>query len=143
MSDQTPDKPGSPGGPGSPDSTDKMPENVPAPTGEVGQVGVRQGMFGVSGTGDTSGYGGLVSAVTFPAPAQRPFGGWFDEVADALETATRAAGLEHALGDVVIHRGEITFHVRREDIGAIVPQHEVLRDVPLLELPPAAVRLDV
>ena len=129
MSDQTPDKPGSPGGPGSPDSTDKMPENVPAPTGEVGQVGVRQGMFGVSGTGDTSGYGGLVSAVTFPAPAQRPFGGWFDEVADALETATRAAGLEHALGDVVIHRGEITFHVRREDIGAVA---RVLRDDPAL-----------
>ena len=100
MSDQTP---------GSPDSTDTMPENVPAPTGEVGQVGVRQGMFGVSGTGDTSGYGGMVSAVTFPAPAQRPFGGWYDEVADALGAAARSAGLEHALGDVVIHRGEITF----------------------------------
>ena len=129
MSDQTPDKPGSPGGPGSPDSIDKMPENVPAPTGEVGQVGVRQGMFGVSGTGDTSGYGGLVSAVTFPAPAQRPFGGWYDEVADALGTAARSAGLEHALGDVVIHRGEITFHVRREDIGTVA---RLLRDDPAL-----------
>ena len=120
MSDQTP---------GSPDSTDTMPENVPAPTGEVGQVGVRQGMFGVSGTGDTSGYGGLVSAVTFPAPAQRPFGGWYDELADALGTAARSAGLEHALGDVVIHRGEITFHVRREDIGTVA---RLLRDDPAL-----------
>ena len=125
MSDQTPDKPGSPGGPGSPDSIDKMPENVPAPTGEVGQVGVRQGMFGVSGTGDTSGYGGLVSAVTFPAPAQRPFGGWFDEVADALEAATRSAGVEQAVGSVVVHRGEITFHVRREDLLTVA---RVLRD---------------
>ena len=32
-------------------------------------------------------------------------------------------------GDVVIHRGEITFHVRREDIGAVA---RVLRDDPAL-----------
>ena len=110
-------------------AVDQSPENVPAPTGQVSQVGVRHGMFGVHGTGDTSGYGGLKSAVAFPAPAQRPFGGWFDEVADALEAATRGAGVEHALGDVVVHRGEITFHVRREDLVAVV---RVLRDDPAL-----------
>ena len=112
------------------DATDQMPENVPAPTGEVHQVGVRQGMFGVHGTGDTSGYGGLTRAVTFPGEAQRPFGGWYDEVADALEAALRStsegdAGVEVAAPAVVIHRGEITFHVRREDLPTIA---RVLRD---------------
>ncbi len=112
------------------DATDQMPENVPAPTGEVHQVGVQRGMFGVHGTGDTSGYGGLTRAVTLPGEAQRPYGGWYDEVADALEAALRSAsegdaGLEIAAPAVVIHRGEITFHVRREDLLAVA---RVLRD---------------
>ncbi|MEO7194552.1 MAG: NADH-quinone oxidoreductase subunit C, partial [Pseudonocardiaceae bacterium] len=42
----------------------------------------RQGMFGVHGSGDTSGYGGLTLPAYVPAPAQRPYGGWFDEVTD-------------------------------------------------------------
>ncbi len=71
-------------------------------------VGVRRGMFGAHGTGDTSGYGGLVSPVVLPGAAQRPFGGWYDEVADALESTID-------VDRVVIDRGEITFHVRRED----------------------------
>jgi len=84
--------------------------------GEV--VGTRQGMFGTSGSGDTSGYGGLVAPVRFPDPAIRPFGGWYDEVADAIESTM---GLEK----VVVHRGEITFHVRRQDLVAVA---KVLRD---------------
>ena len=100
--------------------------NTPATTGaqgeEVRAVGARTGMFGVRGTGDTSGYGGLVAPIVFPGATQRPYGGWYDEVADALETVT-------SLGRVVVHRGEITFHVRREDILATA-QH--LRDDPRL-----------
>ncbi|MEP9362384.1 NADH-quinone oxidoreductase subunit C [Nocardioides sp. CN2-186] len=107
------------------DHTDVTPENVPAPAGEVRQVGERHGMFGVRGSGDTSGYGGLTQAITYPGDAQRPFGGWYDEVADALEEATRAAGAEVAAPRVVIDRHEITFHVRREDLPAVV---QVLRD---------------
>ena len=42
--------------------------------------------------GDTSGYGGLVRPSRCPAPAQRPYGGWFDEVADALEGALPEPG---------------------------------------------------
>ena len=38
-----------------------------------------------SGSGDTSGYGGLVTPTVYPGGTQRPYGGWFDEVADALE----------------------------------------------------------
>ena len=41
-----------------------------------------EGMFGVSGTGDTSGYGGLVRAANSPTSAQRPYGSYFDDVAD-------------------------------------------------------------
>ena len=113
--DKTPEQP----------AVEQSPENVPAPTGEVRQVGVRQGMFGVHGTGDTSGYGGLTQAVVLPGEAQRPYGGWFDEVADALESATADAGLDAAASRVVIHRGEITFHVRREDLPVVA---KVLRD---------------
>jgi NADH-quinone oxidoreductase subunit C len=113
--DKAPDQP----------AVEQSPANVPAPAGEVQQVGVRQGMFGVHGTGDTSGYGGLTQAVVLPGEAQRPYGGWFDEVADALEAATSGAGLEVGVSRVVIHRGEITFHVRREDLLAVA---QVLRD---------------
>ncbi len=104
---------------------DQSPENVPAPTGEVRAVGVRHGMFGTSGTGDTSGYGGLVSAKVFPAPSQKPYGGWFDEVSDALEERLEATELTSAIESVVVHRGEITFHVRREDLAFVA---QMLRD---------------
>ncbi len=104
---------------------EQSPENVPAPTGEVRAVGERRGMFGVKGSGDTSGYGGLVSATVFPAPTQRPYGGWFDEVADALEARLGATDLTTAIESVVVHRGEITFHVRREDLPFVA---QMLRD---------------
>jgi NADH-quinone oxidoreductase subunit C len=35
-------------------------------------VEVRSGMFGVHGSGDTSGYGGLVRPVAMPGPSSRP-----------------------------------------------------------------------
>ncbi|QCW49742.1 NADH-quinone oxidoreductase subunit C [Nocardioides dongxiaopingii] len=109
-----------------PDQSSAGEGKTPATTGhegdEVRAVGQRTGMFGVRGTGDTSGYGGLVAPIVFPGATQRPFGGWFDEVADALESTT-------SLGRVVVHRGEITFHVRREELLATA-QH--LRDDPRL-----------
>jgi NADH-quinone oxidoreductase subunit C len=98
---------------------------VRAGTTTESAVGVRRGMFGAKGSGDTSGYGGLVDPIVFPATSRRPFGGWFDEVADALEARLRDGDLEHAVERVVIHRGEITFHVRREDLLAVA---RLLRD---------------
>ena len=98
---------------------------VRAGTTTESSVGVRRGMFGAKGSGDTSGYGGLVDPIVFPAASRRPFGGWFDEVADALEARLRDSDLEHAVERVVIHRGEITFHVRREDLLAVA---RLLRD---------------
>jgi NADH-quinone oxidoreductase subunit C len=107
------------------DHTDVTPENVPAPPGQVHQVGERHGMFGVRGTGDTSGYGGLSQAIVYPGEAQRPYGGWFDEVADALVAGLSGGALQSVEPRVVIDRGEITFHVRREDLLTVV---KVLRD---------------
>jgi NADH-quinone oxidoreductase subunit C len=125
--DQGDVKPG-PKGPEQP-AVEQSPVNVPARPGDPQQVGVRTGMFGVTGTGDTSGYGGLVAPIVFPAAAERPYGGWYDEVADALEARLANNGLESAVESVVIHRGEITFHVRREDIATVA---QLLRDDPQL-----------
>lgn len=104
--------------------------NVPATTAaEAEIVDVRSGMFGTHGSGDTSGYGGLVRTVSMPTPSQRPYGGTFDLVADKLTTALAVQGLtfDQAVEKVVVDRGEITFHVRREDIVSVA---QALRDDP-------------
>jgi NADH-quinone oxidoreductase subunit C len=92
-------------------------------------IAVRQGAFGVSGSGDTSGFGGLVRPIDMPGPAQKPYGGWFDAVAEELELALADAGLpaESALEKVVVDRGEITFFVRRERLAEVA---QCLRDEP-------------
>ncbi len=114
------DKPAGPANALEQPAVDQSPENAPEALGEAGlevrAVGERHGMFGVKGSGDTSGYGGLVAPVVFPGAAQRPFGGWFDTVADKLDAL---------IEQVVIHRGEITFHVRRADLVAAM---RLLRD---------------
>lgn len=71
-------------------------------------VAVREGMFGPSAGGDTSGYGGLVQAVPIAPASARPFGGWFDEVADRVDNA--------AVEKVVVAHDEITFFVRRSHL---------------------------
>jgi NADH-quinone oxidoreductase subunit C len=85
----------------------------------------RQGMFGVHGSGDTSGYGGLTRTVEMPGATEGPYGGWMDDVNTALVEATRSGGIENAVEKVVVHRGEITFFVRREDLPATA---QLLRD---------------
>ena len=104
-------------------AADLSPENSLPEDGEV--VAVRHGMFGVVGSGDTSGYGGLVRPVTMPGSSTRPFGGWFDDLADSLDVALGQAGITHAVEKVVVDRGEITFYVRREDL---LPVAQLLRD---------------
>jgi NADH-quinone oxidoreductase subunit C len=103
---------------------------VPATTaGQAQVVGVRQGMFGTHDAGDTSGYGGLVRTIAFPAPSVRPFGGDFDEVADALSTALQDEGtpFDTAVEAVVVDRDELTLTVRREHIRSVC---RLLRDEP-------------
>jgi NADH-quinone oxidoreductase subunit C len=79
---------------------------------------VRKGLFGVHGTPDTSGYGGLEVRKPPPLSSPRPYGGYFDAVADALEVALQAdgIGIGDAIERVVVEHGEITFHVRREKL---------------------------
>ena len=102
--------------------------DVVAADAQVDQaVGVRRGMFGTQGTGDTSGYGGLVAPVVLPGAAQRPYGGWYDEVADALEATI-------PVDRVVIDRGE--GHAAADEHQHVVHQQRrrlELRDVETVE----------
>jgi len=99
---------------------------VPSDAQELEIVDVREGMFGVSGSGDTSGYGGLTKPIIFPGAAQKPYGGWFDEVSDQLATVLPD---RQAVEKVIIDRGEITFFIRRASILDVVTQ---LRNDPKL-----------
>jgi NADH-quinone oxidoreductase subunit C len=94
----------------------------PLPYQELDVVDVRRGMFGVSDRtgGDTSGYGGLVRVVALPGATQPPYGGWFDEVAQRLDATVEASGVTGAVTKVVVHRGEITFHVAREHLLTVM-----------------------
>jgi NADH-quinone oxidoreductase subunit C len=74
----------------------------------------RRGMFGVTGSGDTSGYGGLRLPGHVPAPAERPYGGWFDAFVDDLADALADRGIRGAVQQVTIDRGELTLYVARE-----------------------------
>jgi NADH-quinone oxidoreductase subunit C len=93
-------------------------------------VGARRGMFGVRGSGDTSGYGGLVTTVAMPGGSEPPYGGWFDDVARALSSGLAERGLPDAVEKVVVHRGEITFFIRRErllEVARLLRDDESLR----------------
>jgi NADH-quinone oxidoreductase subunit C len=92
---------------------------------------VRQGMFGTGTTGDTSGYGRLRVHRAPPIDSTRPYGSYFDEIADALGGALEAAGFgfSDAIERVVVDRGELTLHVRRERLTEVAMK---LRDDPAL-----------
>ena len=88
-------------------------------------------MFGTQTTGDTSGYGGLqVRRPPLPS-TPRPYGSYFDEIADALSTRLEADGSDfgEAVERVVVDRGELTLHVRREHLVEVA---RLLRDEPSL-----------
>ena len=81
------------------------------------------GMFGVAGTGDTSGYGGLVRQQVKPGSSERPYGSYFDDVADQLERAYPK--FNDAIEKVIVDRGELTLHIKREKLFEVA---KVLRD---------------
>ena len=92
-------------------------------------IGVRRGMFGAEGSGDTSGYGRLVRPVSMPGSSPRPYGGYFDEVVDTLTGALGEDGFAAAIERVVVFRDELTLEVRREQLPAVA---QALRDHPEL-----------
>ena len=82
-------------------------------------IGTRRGMFGVKGSGDTSGYGRLVREVTLPGSSPRPYGGYFDAVVDRLADVLGADAYTAAVERVVVFRNELTLEVRREHLEAV------------------------
>ena len=90
-------------------------------------IGVRRGMFGAEGSGDTSGYGRLVKPVSMPGSSPRPYGGYFDEVVDTLATALGENSYTTAIERVVVYRDELTLEVRRGQLPVVA---RTLRDHP-------------
>ncbi|KMO84573.1 NADH-quinone oxidoreductase subunit C [Mycolicibacterium chubuense] len=76
-------------------------------------IGVRRGMFGAKGSGDTSGYGRLIRPVALPGSTPRPYGGYFDGVVDALTAALGDDVVAESIERVVVFRGELTLEVHR------------------------------
>ncbi len=132
---QAPQGPVPAAGPGdaSPGNASEADGNLPARLGEerLAETVVRTGMFGVQDTPDTSGYGLLRVHRVPVVDSPRPYGSYFDEVADALGAALEAAGLgfSDAIERVVADRGELTFHVRRDRLPEVAAK---LRDDPAL-----------
>jgi NADH-quinone oxidoreductase subunit C len=106
-------------------AADQLPAHTEADRRE--QPIARTGMFGAKTTGDTSGYGGLVVRQSPKVSTPRPYGSYFDEVADELERAHPDFG--DAIERVVVDRGELTFYVRRAHLLAVA---RTLRDDPTL-----------
>jgi NADH-quinone oxidoreductase subunit C len=106
------------------------PESTGPPTTSDGDlIGVRRGMFGVTGSGDTSGYGRLLQEVSLPGSSPRPYGGYFDEVVDKLIDALGEDRFTAAIERVVVYRDELTLDVQRDHLVTVA---KTLRDDPAL-----------
>lgn len=102
----------------------------PSPEGADDEViGVRRGMFGVSGTGDTSGYGRLRRSVGLPGSTPPPYGSYFDDLVDALRHALGSKTFDAAMEKIVVFTDELTLSVRRERVQDVA---RALRDDPAL-----------
>ncbi len=109
-------------------TSDQLPV-VPEGVSSIDIIDVQHGAFGIQGSGDTSGFGGLIDPRVLPAATLPPYGGWFDELSEELELSLTARGIpmSSAVEKVVVDRGEITFFVRREQLVAFA---STLRDEP-------------
>jgi NADH-quinone oxidoreductase subunit C len=87
-----------------------------------------RGAFGAHGSGDTTGFGGLVRRVANPANlaagTPRPYGSYFDGIVETIENSAQGA-----IEKVVVDRDELTVFVAREKLLDVVRQ---LRDDPTL-----------
>jgi NADH-quinone oxidoreductase subunit C len=99
-----------------------------------GGVVRRHDAFGATGSGDTSGFGGLVAPARVASGSERPYAGWdhrADQQANTVHDALERAfpGLDEAIERSVYDRGELTLHVAREKLLAVA---RTLRDDPAL-----------
>lgn len=90
--------------------------------------GSKRGMFGATGSGDTSGYGRLSPPIITSQSSSRPYGGYFDTVVDLLATAL-GAQFGAAVERVEVHREQLTLGVRRKHLPTVA---RMLRDDPAL-----------
>ncbi|MBV8965718.1 MAG: NADH-quinone oxidoreductase subunit C [Mycobacteriaceae bacterium] len=97
----------------------------PPTTSDTEVIGVRRGMFGASGTGDTSGYGRLLRDVALPGDSPRPYGSYFDEVVDRLGAALGEDVFRTAIERVVVFRNQLTLHLARAHLVEVA---KTLRD---------------
>jgi NADH-quinone oxidoreductase subunit C len=113
------------------ESEERLPEPARAGEERLAEPVARSGMFGTETTGDTSGYGGLRVRRAPQPPSARPYGSYFDDVADALAKGLEAEGaaFDDAVERVVVDRGELTLHVRAEHLTTVA---SLLRDEPSL-----------
>jgi NADH-quinone oxidoreductase subunit C len=132
--------------------------DLPAASGALGtttggsQQSTQRGMFGVTGSGDTSGFGGLVRPKVVPGASGRPYGGYFDEVVDALTDALGGTdAYDSAVRGAVVDRGELTLHIERDRIAEVCAllrddaalRFELLSSVSGVDYPDQAERLHV
>ena len=105
------------------------PDDASSAAGAEDVIKVRHGMFGVAGSGDTSGYGRLVTETAMPGESPRPYGGYFDELVDQLSAALHSLGIEFgdAIEKVVVYRDQLTLYVQRAHLPAVA---SALRDDP-------------
>ena len=102
---------------------------IPPGIAQLDLIEVKQGAFGVTGSGDTSGFGGLVEYRTMPAASLPPYGSYFDEIAEelSLALADHDIAFATAVEKVVVDRDELTLHVAREHLVLVL---RTLRDEP-------------
>ena len=69
--------------------------------------------------------------MTLAGASARPYGGYFDEIADTLADALadRGGSYADAVEKVVIYRDEMTLHIRRRHLPVVA---QTLRDDPRL-----------
>ena len=92
---------------------------------------MRTGMFGAGDSGDTSGYSGLQVRRPPRLASPRPYGSYFDEIADRLSQSLDQSGSSFgaAVEQVIVATGDLTFYVRREQLPSVAAR---LRDDPTL-----------
>jgi NADH-quinone oxidoreductase subunit C len=90
-------------------------------------MSIDSGAFGVHGSGDTSGFGGLARTAASTGSSERPYGSYFDEVTDELERAYPE--FSDAIERIVVYRDELTLHVKRDRLFDVAKK---LRDTPSL-----------
>jgi NADH-quinone oxidoreductase subunit C len=109
--------------------TDGLPER--AGEDRLSERVVRRGSFGITGSGDTSGYGRLQVRRPPLLSTPQPYGSYFDEVTDRLGRGLEASGTQFgdAVEAVVVDRGELTLHIKRDRLPDVARR---MRDDPAL-----------